>query len=272
MRRRRFHWLPLALGAALGLAGGFYYAWFVDPVDYVDVAPYQLNPDDQAEYILMVSLAYARDGDLARARSRIEALNAPNAGEVVAAQADRTMSEGDDPANIRALTYLAAALGGEPQAAAIFGEAPMTPVIPTPTTTPSPTATLITPSPSPTPEGPTPTITPTPIRNYVLVARNELCSDDYPAGQLEVYVRGGGGEGMPGVEVLVQWEDGEDHFFTGLKPAVYLGYGDFEMTPGEVYTVSLASLSEPVAGLTAETCYTESGAASTITYQLVFGP
>jgi hypothetical protein len=39
MRRRRIRWLLLAFGLLFGLIGGFYYAWFVDPVDYVDVAP-----------------------------------------------------------------------------------------------------------------------------------------------------------------------------------------------------------------------------------------
>jgi hypothetical protein len=272
MIRRRFHWLPLTLGLVLGLAGGLSYAWLVDPVDYVDVAPHQLNPDDQAAYVLMVSLAYAQDGDLARARGRIEALNVPDPAQAVSEQADLAMSEGEAAADIRALTNLAVALGGQPRAAAIFAGTPVVPATPTPTLTPSPTTTP-TPTPSPSaPEGPTPTVTPTPILSYELTARNEICSDDYPAGMLEVYVRTDEGQGMPGVEVLVQWADGQDRFFTGLRPELYPGYADFEMTPGEVYTVSLATLSQPVAGMAAETCYTESGTPSTITYQLVYVP
>jgi hypothetical protein len=263
MTRRRFLWLPLAIGLGLGLAGGVSYAWFVNPVDYVDVAPYQLNPEDQATYMLMVSLAYAQDGDLPRARGRIEALNVPDPARAVSEQADLAMSEGESPSAIRALTNLAVALGGQPRAAAIFAGTPIVPATPTPT--PS--------SPTPaTPEGPTPTPTPTPILSYALVAQNEICSDDYAAGRLEVYVDNEEEQGMPGVEVLVQWAGGEDRFFTGLKPEIYPGYADFEMTPGESYTVSLANLSDPVAGIAAETCYTESGTRSAVTYQLVFAP
>jgi hypothetical protein len=223
-----------------------------------------------------VSLAYAQDGDLPRARGRIEALNVVDPAEVVSVQADLAMSEGEDPTTIRALTNLAVALGGQPQSALIFAGTPVAPATVTPTLTPTLTATP-TPlmpaiSPSPLSGGPTPTITPTPILSYELVAQHEICSDEYPTELLEVYVRDEERAGMPGIEVLVQWAGGEDRFFTGLKPEVDVGYADFEMTPGETYMVSLANLSEPVVGLAAETCYTESGTPVTTTYRLVFAP
>ena len=34
----------------------------------------------------------------------------------------------------------------------------------------------------------------------------------------------------PSVELVVTWDEGEDHFFTGLQPELGLGYGDFLMT------------------------------------------
>lgn len=260
----------------LGLAGGLVYAWAVDPVDYVDVAPDQLNSGDQAAYILLASLAYAQDGDLPRARGRIDSLNVADPAETVSSQADVAMSTGESTSAIRALTNLAVALGGQPQSAAFFAGAPATSATatPTPTLTMTATPTALTPSPSPLPlpEGPTPTVTPTPILSYELIARNEICSDEYAAGLLEIYVRSESREGMPGVAVLVEWDGGADTFFTGLKPGIDTGYADFQMTSGETYTVSLAGLSEPVVGMIAETCYTESGTRSTITYRLVFGP
>lgn len=275
MQLRRFPWVALALGVALGVAGGLAYAWFMNPVEYIDVAPSLLNSEDQQAYVLLTSLAYAQDGDLARARARIEALGTRNPAEVVAMQADASMASGADATTVRALTNLAVALGGQPLAAEVFAGTPV--VIRTPTPHPSPSPT-VTPTPTPTfsldltPLPLTFTPSPTPITGYELVARDEICSDVYPAGQVEVYVYDALGNGVPGVEVSVQWADGEDHFFTGMKPEVDIGYGDFEMTPDGVYTVTLVNLSEPVVGLAAQACYTESDTSSVITYRLVFGP
>ncbi len=45
---------------------------------------------------------------------------------------------------------------------------------------------------------------------------------------------------VPSVELVVTWDGGEDHFFTGLKPELGLGYADFVMTPEVVYSIRLA--------------------------------
>jgi hypothetical protein len=52
----------------------------------------------------------------------------------------------------------------------------------------------------------------------------------------------------------VTWEGGEDHFFTGFKPALGVGYGDFEMEPGISYTIQLADGSPEISGLRIEPC------------------
>ncbi len=62
------------------------------------------------------------------------------------------------------------------------------------------------------------------------------------------------GQPVPGVEILVTWSGGEDHFFTGLKPEHGPGYGDYVMTPDVTYTVHAADGGQPVPGLKATAC------------------
>lgn len=50
------------------------------------------------------------------------------------------------------------------------------------------------------------------------------------------------------------WNGGEDHFFTGLKPELGLGYADFVMTPKVIYSVHLADGGQAVGDLTAAEC------------------
>jgi hypothetical protein len=55
------------------------------------------------------------------------------------------------------------------------------------------------------------------------------------------------------MEVVVSWAGGQDRFFTGLRPERGAGYGDFEMSPGTEYEVSLVGFRGEIAqGLTEE--------------------
>jgi hypothetical protein len=71
---------------------------------------------------------------------------------------------------------------------------------------------------------------------------------------------------------MVEWEEQQATFFTGLKPDVDPGYADFEMEPNRTYTVTLVGFSEPVLGIDSHACETPSGTAQAPTYQLVFAP
>ncbi len=57
---------------------------------------------------------------------------------------------------------------------------------------------------------------------------------------IQVLVYDAAEQGVPSVEVVVTWEGGENHFFTGLKPEMGLGYADFRMAADTVYTLRLA--------------------------------
>jgi hypothetical protein len=113
MSRRRI-WLAVLLGF-LGLAAGtglgLWYGWEVNPVAYTDTDLAHLHPSYRDEYILMVSQAYALDGDLGAARARLEWLMLPDPVSAVAGLAEQAIAQGAAPPRIRVLAELARALG-----------------------------------------------------------------------------------------------------------------------------------------------------------------
>ena len=72
------------------------------------------------------------------------------------------------------------------------------------------------------------------------------------------------------IELVVTWDEGENHFFTGLKPELGLGYADFVMTPSVVYSVRLADGGQPVNDLTAAECQAEDGSRFWGSWLLIF--
>ncbi len=119
-----------------------------------------------------------------------------------------------------------------------------------PSTTPRPSPSL---APTFTPL-PTRTATATPGAPFVLKNRQKICSPSLPEPLLQVEALDAAGEPVPGVEVIVNWDGGEEHFYTGLKPEVDLGYADYTMVEGTQYNLRLAEGGQPVTGLTAAEC------------------
>jgi hypothetical protein len=264
------------VGLVLGLVGGVYYAWFLNPVTYENVAPDQLSDVAQADYVLLVSQAYVEDGDRERARARLVALEANSPAQLVANEADDAFLRGAPAEEVRALTALAEALGGQPIAADVFSGTVQPTQAATPTTqgqavdTPTPTST-VTPFPTPTVFVPPPTPTPIGTGAFGLFERVDECV----AGQqpvLEVIVEDPFGNGIPGISVVVRSNERTETFFTGLKPQNGLGFADFIMTPDQTYTVELRGLSDPVAGVTSFACTTAEGELGSPYYRLVFLP
>jgi hypothetical protein len=104
----------------------------------------------------------------------------------------------------------------------------------------------------------TPTASPEPLPtarpNYRLLAQEPYCGTGESVSLLVVETQDALLNQLPGVEVLVTWDGGEDHFFTGFKPALGAGYGDFKMEPGVSYTIQLADGSPEISGLRLEPC------------------
>lgn len=294
MRENRGPWYlitGLILGAAIGLA----YAWVFQPVEYTNTTPASLRADFKDQYRALIASAYQADGDLVRARARLELLKDNDVYRILAEQAQRTLAEGKAPQEARALGILAVALGKPPTTlSAPAGGASGTPGITattavsvTLTLTATPTTLTTTPggaTPSPaiqgTRTGPTatPTITPLPTRTptptpgapFALKSEELSCNSDQGTPLIIVQTYDAAEQGVPGVEVVVNWEGGENHFFTGLKPELGLGYADFSMAPGVVYTLRLAEGGQIIPNLTPTECEDQDGGRFWGSWLLVF--
>ncbi len=288
MRDERGPWYLLT-GFVLGAVLGLVFAWVVAPVEYVDTSPSSLREDFKDRYRALIAAAYLANGDIARAQARLNLLRDKEVARTLAEQAQRTLAGGGSPDEAQALALLALDLGQGPTPVFTSGSPANAPTIPSSlTNTPSstletqaPTATSTNttgPSePSPplgtepsTPETnrtslptgtplPTRTPTPSPGTPFVLQESTFVCDQSLNGPLIQVIAEDAAGEGVPGVEVVVNWEGGEDHFFTGLNPELGLGYTDFTMTPGVVYTLRLADGGQPISDLSAAECEADDG-------------
>ena len=232
-------WIFLVLGFGIGMAGGLYYTWLLSPVEYVETAPDSLRSDFRGDYLGLIASAYASDGDLVRARTRLALFPDLDSATELAALAQQRLAAGLVDTEANALSQLASALS--------IG----------PTRTPAPTTegVTISPTPSRTPR-PSPTRRPTatPGAAFLLASREQICDPLLSESLIQVVVLDAAQGPVPGREVIVVWDTGQDHFFTGLKPELGLGYGDFTMTEGTSYTLRLADSQQPVTNLAVHEC------------------
>jgi hypothetical protein len=252
----------LLLGLVVGLIGGLYYAWVIDPVVFTNASPARFSGRYQEEYIILVSQSYAVDDNWPLAQQRLAALDDPEIAETVNSLLETAVRQQRPAPLLEQLAVVARQLGAAGQAIALFAPTlPATGSQPTPTaaivTTPTRTATPVN-----TPPTPTATVSPTATRpatvtpqpNYRLTEQTRLCAEDEPVTRIEIVVLDAFLNDMPGIEVEVRWQNGRDKFFTGFKPENGRGYADFEMSPDISYTVRLPDGSPEVSGLRLESC------------------
>lgn len=273
------------IGLALGLGGGLFYAWAVNPVVSANVAPWQLNRQGQENWIIAASVAWARDGDLLLAANQLNELRLNDAAfqrvADLACDLARTSYARTDArlTAIRSMVRLAASQG-KPSCAADLIQV-NTPV-------PRPTATLAratatfppVASKTPTPE-PGLTFTPAtalsvvqtssgPARRFSIVRYEPFCNVR-ASGIIEVSVtEPNGTTGVRGIQVQVAWPGGQDRFFTGLKPDRDDGFADFNMAADVVYTVTLPGQSDVSNELSAQACSDRQNGGTAITSYRVY--
>jgi hypothetical protein len=126
-----------------------------------------------------------------------------------------------------------------------------------------------TPSATVTP-GPTRIPTFTPGAPFVLDSRKLVCDQVLADPLIQVQAVDATGQPASGVEATVTWTGGEDHFFTGLKPELGVGYADFVMNPGTAYTLRVAEGGQPVSDLTAGECDKPGGGHAWGAWLLIF--
>lgn len=256
--------LYLLTGLLLGLAIGLVYSLRIQPVEYTNLSPAMLSASVRDHYRALIAVAYMANRDLVRARARLALLKDDDTYGALAAQAQRWLAEGKPAEEARALGLLAADLAQAqatllaPTVATIpsSSQPPTSPVSSSPTVA---TQTQLPTAASPQPNTGSPQPTPTDQAPFVLRKREAVCDPALGKGLIIVYVWDAEGNELPGVELVVNWEGGENHFFTGLKPEMGLGYADFTMQEAITYTVRIASGGEPVFNLAAPTCTAANG-------------
>jgi hypothetical protein len=254
------YWFLLS-GLFIGVFLGLLYAWLISPVQYRNITPALLQKTDKERYRAMISRAFTLRGDLGRAKARIELLGDDDAAEALAMQAQQSIASGGSEEDARSLALFASALEGKitlvPEFPDPTAQSATITIVPEKTTPPvKPTATLQT---MDTPE-PAPTLipSPTPGEPYRLKDRKQVC-DLESSNLLQVFVVDAAGRSVPGAEIIITWADGENHFFTGLKPEIDLGYADFVMDDDVPYSLRLVNGLEPSTGLQTPNCKTNGG-------------
>ena len=299
MREDRGHWYLLT-GFVIGIVLGLVYAWLIAPQERQDTSPASLQPEFKDQYRAMIASAFVATGNLPRAEARLALLNDSEVTQVLAEQAQRTLGEGKSPLEAQALGLLAVALGqsgsdlipsprptstptsvednptpspasGDPDAVETSSPASPTPAAGSPSSeetgedaqTPNSVQSSATPLPTRTP-------TATPGAPFVLQSSTFVCDPDLPNPLIQVIAEDATGDPLPGQEITITWDAGDDFFFTGLKPEIGLGYADFFMTPGVVYQVSMAAGGQSVPDITPAECEAESGSRYWGSWLLVF--
>ncbi len=273
------HSLAFIVGFGLGVGIGLVITWVVWPVEYYDTDPFDLRDEHKDDYVVMIGAAYCQDSDLELATHRLNQLGFDDVRQVVVRLFQRYEEAGYE-AETRCLALLAYDVGVEDVALLPYIETPTaTPeIIVPPTTTPTveatlaptptevppeltPTATEPAPEPSATPTQRSPTASPTSTHgadvDFQVAEQDDLgCSDEGAGDYILVYVRDEDGRGLAGVEVMVSGPEGDDSFFTGLKPEVGPGFADFLITTPGTYAVQvLDGASQTAEGLAFEdTC------------------
>lgn len=275
MRRIPFDILiALLIGLGLGLA----YSWLISPLQVVDSDPIALRADFKDNYRSAIAASYNATGNLPRAQARLALLGDSNTADSLNSQAQRLIASGEFT-QADQLVALAGALENgtssisevtstSESAVAVITEStatlpPPPPDIPfqfteTPQTieTQAPVTQAVVGNPTPRP---TRTLIPTVGAPFTLIAQDSVCDTNLPDGLLQVFIFNSKHRQVAGAKIIITWDNGEDQFFTGLKPEVGNGYADYSMSPNITYTLRLAVGSDIASGLTAPTCQTPSG-------------
>jgi hypothetical protein len=272
--------LQIVLAVLAGFGLGLAYSWLLSPVTYVNADPSLLRADFKDQYRIAIAASYAANQDLTRARARLNLLGDADPVAELSAQAQRMLAEGEPFNKVRPLAQLATDLQqgfvSEP-----FTSTPI-PSFNTPegivitstetnasgageeaTFTPQPTVffeqTPLTPSTQETvTPRPTFTSTPGPGTPFTLVDQQDLC-DPALSRVMQFILMDSRRNQVPGVEIVVTWNQGEDRFFTGFKPELGNGFADFVMESDTVYNIRIVTGGAFVPDISAPTCTDPNG-------------
>ncbi len=253
----------LLTGVIIGIVLGVLYTRYIQPVQYVDTSPALLRSDFKDQYRVLISTAYTANGDLRRAKARLGLLKDPDIFRALSEQAQRTLAENGSSVEARSLGLLAIALGQAPPGPALS----VTQAAQTPTSAPSiATPAELTASTSVSTDTTALTVTvpkeipASPEGPYTLLKKERVCDQNLPAPMIQIQVTNQSNQPVSGVLLIITGTDGQERFYTGLKPEQGLGYADYTLDPAVVYSLQVGEGGEPVTDLSAAECQAADGA------------
>ncbi len=273
--------LHIILALLLGLGLGLIYAWVISPVTYVDASPSILRVDFKDQYRSVIAASYASASNLPRASERLKLLGDIDPVGELSAQAQRMLAAGEPFEEVRPLAQLATDLqqgfASAPITSVPVVEVLDTPVLETPFIEPTIIATetfvfdeptlsfeqtLVIPQQPLTTSTPRPTSRPNPAAGepFTLVGQDTVCDPSLKEGLLQVILMDSRRRQVAGIKIIVTWNQGEDNFFSGLKPELGNGYADFIMQADTIYSVRVVEGGSFVPNITAPTCTDPNGA------------
>lgn len=258
--------LYLATGLLLGLGLGYLISVILFPAQFLDGAPAQLNIHDRTVYRSIVAQAYAVSNNLERASARLALLGDQNPARELAGDAQRMLAEGKPLADAEILARLASELKklDSPNAGNSLPLFTPEPGQITPTQTLAPEAETtqlaqeLTPAATST-SRPTPSPAPTLGAPFELKERLIICQPDQEHELIQIQVDNHAGEPVPGVQIDLTWQNGEEYFFTGLIPSVNPGFADYKMASGIEYALRVGDGGEQVRAVQIPECNDTSG-------------
>lgn len=103
-------WIRFLLAISVGIGLGLVYGWIISPVTYVETTPDTLRVDYRADYVLMVSEAFANEQDLPAAVRRLALLGADAPGDTVAQAIQFARQQGYNASDVERMQALDTAL------------------------------------------------------------------------------------------------------------------------------------------------------------------
>lgn len=256
----------LLTGLLIGLILGLSYSLRVHPVQYIEAAPAALEKEYKEQYRAMIAMAFLANGDLVRARARLDLLGDQDIYQALSEQAQQTLAQNDQSEEARALGILAIELGktrevGESE---LFSGIFVTPgMIPT-STTPSTFGSTETAPPQitiATPDASIVLVTPTSVSANIFVLQNleKICEPRPSQPMFQIEALDKDKQPLPGVLIILSSAQGEERLYTGVTADKGLGYAEFSPEPGVIYTLRLEEDGIPIQDLTAAECQNSSG-------------
>lgn len=291
----------LLTGLVLGLVFGLIISLALFPLRYTDATPDMLDEQASEDYIIAVAMAHYGAPDIGRARARLQTMDlGENLGIAVTSLSITTRSPNGLTPTVEALKKLASDLSG-----GAVPDEEIEILVPDGDETEEPedesnfTPTYVdeaqpvgedqqTDDQSGVGEDENDSVGTAedflqPPENQVVLAmtindqpfrlaeRLTFC-DRSLSSQLEVVVLDGEGQGLKGVPILIQWENGAETFYTGLYGEIDGGYADYAMQEGEIYQLQVGQTSLFVEDVKANVCREDDGSLFSGGIRLLFEP